>query len=158
MAVALLALFVALGGTSYAAITLSKNSVKSRHIARGEVKRSDIGRDAVNSARVKDFTLAASDFREGELDPGPLSVTVRAVAGFDKLTAHCQTGERATGGGAHSPDGVVVGQGPTTQPLAFYAPPNEPPFVGYTPTGWSAAAETETGPAHVTAWVVCAAP
>jgi hypothetical protein len=52
----------------------------------------------------------------------------------------------------------VVGQGPTTEPLAFFAPPNEQPFVGYTPTAWSAAAETETGPAYVTAWVVCASP
>lgn len=85
-------------------------------------------------------------------------MTVRALAGHDEVTANCQPGERAVGGGAHSPDGVVVGQGPTTEPLAFFAPPNEQPFVGYTPTAWSAAAETETGPAYVTAWVVCASP
>jgi hypothetical protein len=32
--VSVIALFVALGGTSVAALTLSRNSVKSRHIAR----------------------------------------------------------------------------------------------------------------------------
>jgi hypothetical protein len=160
-------LFVVLGGSAYATVTLSKNSVKSKHIAQGEVKRSDVARDAVNSARVKDFTLVANDFKQGQLpvgpqgpkgDPGATSVTVRAVRGYDKVTANCQPGERATGGGAHSVNGIVVGQGPTGEPLAFYAPPNEPHYVGYTPTAWSAAAETDVGTADVTAWVVCAAP
>jgi hypothetical protein len=32
---ATVAVFVALGGSSYAAITLNKNSVKSRHIGKG---------------------------------------------------------------------------------------------------------------------------
>jgi hypothetical protein len=64
------------------------------------------------------------------------------VRGYDKVTANCQPGERATGGGAHSVNGIVVGQGADGEPLAFYAPPNEPHYVAYTPT----------------AWVVCAAP
>jgi hypothetical protein len=42
MLVALVALFVALGGSSYAAITLSKNSVRSKHIKNAQVKRADI--------------------------------------------------------------------------------------------------------------------
>lgn len=40
--VAYLALFVALGGTSVAAVSLSKNSVKSKHIKNGQVKRADL--------------------------------------------------------------------------------------------------------------------
>jgi hypothetical protein len=40
--VAYLALFVALGGTSVAAVKLSKNSVKSIHIKNGQVKRVDL--------------------------------------------------------------------------------------------------------------------
>jgi hypothetical protein len=40
--VAYLALFVALGGTSVAAVKLSKNSVKSSHIKNGQVKRVDL--------------------------------------------------------------------------------------------------------------------
>jgi hypothetical protein len=40
--VAYIALFVALGGTSFAAVQLARNSVKSRHIANGQVKRADL--------------------------------------------------------------------------------------------------------------------
>jgi hypothetical protein len=69
--VATLALFVALGGSSYAAGALSKNSVKSKHIGKGQVKRPDIGRNAVNSGKIKDFSLSATDFKAGQLPAGP---------------------------------------------------------------------------------------
>ena len=69
--VATLALFVALGGSSFAAVALTRNSVKSKHIANGQVKRSDIGRSAVTSPKVKDFSLLARDFRAGDLPAGP---------------------------------------------------------------------------------------
>lgn len=59
---ALLALFIALGGT---AIALSKNSVKSRHIAPKAVKRSDIKPGAVNSVRVKNGSLKQKDLNSG---------------------------------------------------------------------------------------------
>lgn len=68
---ATVAVFIALGGSSYAAITLTKNSVKSKHIAKGAVKRSDIGKRAVNSAKVADFSLLAKDFKSGQLPTGP---------------------------------------------------------------------------------------
>jgi len=71
MAVALLALFVALGGTSYSAITLSKNSVRSKHIVNGQVKRPDIARSAVTSRKVKDSSLLAKDFEPGQLPTAP---------------------------------------------------------------------------------------
>lgn len=71
MLVALLAVFIALGGTSYSAITLSKNSVKSKHIVNGQVKRPDIARSAVSSRKVKDFSLLAKDFEPGQLPTAP---------------------------------------------------------------------------------------
>jgi Collagen triple helix repeat (20 copies) len=64
------AVFVALGGSSYAAVTLSRDSVKSKHIARGQVKRSDIAPAAVRSAQVKDGSLLAKDFKPGQLAAG----------------------------------------------------------------------------------------
>jgi hypothetical protein len=70
MTVALVALFVALGGGSYAAVVLAKNSVRSKHIASGEVKRSDIAQNAVNSAGVADGSLLADDFKAGQLPAG----------------------------------------------------------------------------------------
>ena len=56
MIVALLALIVALGGTSYAAVQLSKNSVLSKHIKSGEVKRPDLAKNAVASRTVARMT------------------------------------------------------------------------------------------------------
>jgi hypothetical protein len=58
--IATLALFIALGGGSYAAVQLSKGQVKARHIAK----------NAVNSAKVKDGSLLAKDFRLGQLPEG----------------------------------------------------------------------------------------
>jgi hypothetical protein len=68
---ATLALFIALGGSSYAAISLSNNSVKSKHIAKGAVKRSDIAKNAVNTSKVADASLLATDFASGQLPGGP---------------------------------------------------------------------------------------
>ena len=58
--VSLIALFVALGGTSYAAVTLKKNSVKGKHIAR----------NAITSPKVKNASLLAGDFAPGQLPRG----------------------------------------------------------------------------------------
>jgi len=68
---ATIALFVALGGSSYAAIALTKNSVKSKHIGKGQVKRPDLAKNAVQSAKVLDGSLRAADFQAGELPAGP---------------------------------------------------------------------------------------
>jgi hypothetical protein len=66
-AVGYLALFVALGGTgAWAAdkITsadIAKNAVRSKHIKRGNVKRSDLRSNAVNSAKVARSSLRGVD-------------------------------------------------------------------------------------------------
>jgi hypothetical protein len=54
---ATVAVFVALSGSSYAAISLRDNSVKSRHIAKGQVRSSDVA----------DGSLVAGDFHAGLL-------------------------------------------------------------------------------------------
>ena len=59
--VSLIALFVALGGTSVAAVTLKKNSVRSKHIRNGQVQSVD----------VKDASLRAQDFGPSQLPAGP---------------------------------------------------------------------------------------
>jgi hypothetical protein len=60
MVVACIALAVALGGTSYAAIKLPKNSVGTRQLKK----------NAVTSPKVKDRSLLARDFRPGQLPRG----------------------------------------------------------------------------------------
>ncbi|MFN8151883.1 MAG: hypothetical protein U0R24_12265 [Solirubrobacterales bacterium] len=58
--IAIVALFVALGGTSYAAATLPKDSVDSKQIQKGAVK----------SPEVADGSLKAKDFKAGSLPQG----------------------------------------------------------------------------------------
>jgi len=66
-----LALFVALGGVSWAAVTLPKNSVGSKQIKSRAVTSAKLGNSAVSSAKVKDGSLLALDFKTGELPKGP---------------------------------------------------------------------------------------
>src|SRR4051794_28056750 len=73
-AVAYLALFVALGGTSYAAIKLPANSVGSKQIRR----------NAVTSAKVKNGTLRATDFARGVQLAGPAGAPGAAGAAGPK--------------------------------------------------------------------------
>ena len=61
MVVACLALTIALGGTSYAAVNLPRNSV-------GAVQ---LKKNVVTSAKVKNFSLLRADFKRGQLPAGP---------------------------------------------------------------------------------------
>ncbi len=76
-AIALLALFIALGGTSYAAVTVARNSVGTTQLKTGAVTTSKLADAAVTSAKVKDGALTQRDFAAGQLlvgpagDPGP---------------------------------------------------------------------------------------
>jgi hypothetical protein len=60
MVVAVIALIVALGGTSYAALKLAKNSVGTKQL-KG---------NAVTSPKVRDRSLLAHDFKAGQLPAG----------------------------------------------------------------------------------------
>ena len=59
MAVALLALFVALGGTATAAKVMITSS---KQIKKGTVSRSDLARNAVDGTKVLDGSLSTADF------------------------------------------------------------------------------------------------
>ena len=64
MVVALLALFVAMGGTGYAALNLPRNSVGAKQLKK----------NAVRSSKVKDRSLRARDFARGQLPRGKQGV------------------------------------------------------------------------------------
>lgn len=70
MLVALAALFVALGGVSYAA--LAKDSVRSKHIKNGQVKSVDVANNAIRGA----------DVDEASLGPVPRAIDADAVGGL----------------------------------------------------------------------------
>ena len=70
--VSTLALFIALGGGAYA-LSLGKNDVKSRHIAKGAVKSSDVAQNTLKGADVKQDSLKGSDILESTFDIGQFS-------------------------------------------------------------------------------------
>jgi hypothetical protein len=70
MAVALIALFVALGGSGYAAVKISGANLTNRSVAGKKLKKS-----AVTGKEVKNRSLGAADFKVGQLPAGPQGPT-----------------------------------------------------------------------------------
>lgn len=73
--ISLVALFVALGGTTYAAATIGSaqiknNSIRGKDIRKSAVTTSDIKNNAVRSADVRNGSLQAGDFASGQLPAG----------------------------------------------------------------------------------------
>ena len=62
--IATVALFIALGGSAYA---LSRDTVESKHIVKGEVRSSDLENDGVKSKDVLDGDLGPEDIGENVL-------------------------------------------------------------------------------------------
>lgn len=72
MVVACVALLVALGGTSVAAVSqLARNSVGPAQLQFGAVTNPKIRNNAVNSAKVANRSLRSVDFGPGQLPAGP---------------------------------------------------------------------------------------
>lgn len=103
---ATVAVFLALGGGAYAATQLPKNSVGTKQIKN----------NAVNSAKVKDGTLLAKDFRAGQLRSGPQGA--RGPQGLRGQTG--QTGPPGQTGptGAPGQTGQTGPAGPTASASA----------------------------------------
>jgi hypothetical protein len=65
LVISIVALSVAIGGSAYAALKLPKNSVGTKQIKA----------NAVTSAKVKNRSLVAKDFKAGQVPAGPQGVT-----------------------------------------------------------------------------------
>jgi Collagen triple helix repeat (20 copies) len=105
------AVFIALGGSSYAAVTLTKDSVKSRHVKNGAIKRADLGGNAVTGDKVKDHSLSVQDFAPGQMPGGAQGPA--GPPGHDG-----QAGPQGPQGepGARGPEGDTGPQGPQGEP------------------------------------------
>jgi len=66
-----IAVFIALGGASYAAVNLPKNSVGTKQLKKKSVGTKQLKGNAVNSNKVKNFSLRANDFKRGQIPSGP---------------------------------------------------------------------------------------
>lgn len=75
LAISLIALFVAMGGTSYG---LARNSIDSREIRNNDVRSSDIKNNDVRSKDVRNGALLAKDFKAGQLPAGAQGATGQA--------------------------------------------------------------------------------
>jgi hypothetical protein len=72
-----IALFVALGGTSYAAVTLPSNSVGRAQIKTGGVGKSEIGSNTVGSSEIRGSSITAPDVKTSAV--GPSEVRANAI-------------------------------------------------------------------------------
>jgi hypothetical protein len=73
MIVACIALLVALGGTSVAAVSqLARNSVGTPQLKNRAVTNPKLANNAVNSSKVRPRSLLRSDFAPGQLPAGPV--------------------------------------------------------------------------------------
>jgi hypothetical protein len=164
MVVALVALVLALGGTSYAAVTLPRNSVGDRQIRAGAVRSSEVKN---RSLRAADLSLSARRFLRGQRGPagppGPPGaagtgtgaaalaltyVTAPGTVTFGNVTgaaAECPAGRRVTGGGARVDSGTDVSV------RESYPSPNN--------TGWTVRVGNDdaSGTATYTVFAICAA-
>lgn len=105
MVVSCVALGVALGGTSYAASRIPDKSVGQAALRNGSVGSTQLKKNAVDGSKVRDGTLTAKDLKSGVIPAAGTSV-VRQASGdmvaagtVGAVSAACQPGERATGGG-----------------------------------------------------------
>jgi len=83
LAISLIALFVAMGGTSYG---LARNSIDSREIRNNDVRSSDLRNNDVRSKDVRNGSLLSKDFKSGQLPAGAQGATgapgPRGLQGF----------------------------------------------------------------------------
>ena len=172
-AVAWVALFVALGGVSYAAVRIPANSVGTRQLKK----------NAVTNSRVKAHSLTSRVFKRGTLlrgatgatgaqglkgntgstgptgPSGATNVSVFASAPVTTptnseatATANCPAGSKATGG-----SGQALG---STNHLKASNPSTASgnAVTTGTATSWSAVGEAGATAGTITAYVVCASP
>ena len=179
MIVACAALFLATTGTGVAVVNalpkgsvgtkqLKNNAVISSKVKNRSLKAIDLANNAVDSSKVKNRSLKAIDFALGQLPTGPTGATgatgatatnvvkrtAKGVYGtsFSKVTASCNSGEVATGGGADWDASTSDGW-----PVVAYSVP-DPYTATAAPTGWAVEIDNISGSGGVQAiaWVLCA--
>ena len=177
MLVAILALFLAVGGVGYAATTIGSAQIKNNSIRSADVRDGTLAPKDL-SPKTRSVIRAANGARgrtgarglEGATGPvGPAaaagatnvvartnSVSVPAVSTGSAIV-QCLPGERATGGGGGLPAGagtrILVQSGPIDISGSL------PIAAGSVPTGWRVDVDNTTGLAlNAVANAICAAP
>lgn len=131
MVVAIIALVIALGGTSYAVSRVPARSVGSLQLRNGAVTRAKIAKNAIDSSKVALNALTGFDINEKKLKKVKSALVAdraTAAVGLDKVvyksaggtvgpgtaasaTANCDSGQHAVAGGAKVDDANNEGVG-----------------------------------------------
>ena len=163
---ATLALIVALGGTSYAAVVLPRNSVGSEQLKKGAVTNSKLRTNAVTSGTVRNGSLRANDFKAGQLPAGqagpagPAGATnivsrrvpspPVAAGAIGAVRLACNPAERAITAGLQSDADLLN---------IFSITESFPITTSDVPTGWYLEARnTASSSDRFVAFLVCAKP
>ena len=130
-----IAVFIALGGTGYAAVKLPKNSVGSK----------ELKSNAVSSSKVKNGSLTKSDFRASDLPVGPAGAQgAQGPQGLQGLKGDPGTNGTNGANGADGADGApgTVGAATTVffQAPADLADGNNMSYGAFCPAGKQAIA------------------
>jgi hypothetical protein len=151
---ATLALFVALGGSSYAALKITGRDVRNNSLTGRDI-RSLTTKDVTDgSLRARDLDPSFSRNTEYVVRSHPIAMGVPGGAGSAQNrslteTARCEPGEHATGGG--------VGPFNESDVVAL----SRPAATGPNPTGWTGAVvtpgESRIFPGGIV-YAVCASP
>jgi hypothetical protein len=174
---ATIAVFLALGGVSYAAFTLPKNSVGSRQIKRGAVNSAKITREAVGGGNIKRGAVGGDKIKLGTIPPAAIqggaltkdqsrtivvSQTISKALVKDSFVTGkvmCPDGYQALSGGV-DPKNVFQAKVSVSAPLIEGVEPQLKPDGQYGPaSGWYGAVTTQgaTGSTPgVVLQVVCA--
>ena len=78
--VSVIAVFIALGGTGYAAFKLPKNSVGTKQLKKNSVTTAKIKKKAVTAVKVKDGTLTGKQINLSTLGTVPTAQTANTLA------------------------------------------------------------------------------
>jgi hypothetical protein len=93
--VSVIALFVALGGASYAAVTLPKNSVGPKQIKKRAVRGKHINKNAVSSSKIQSNAITGSKIADGAV--GSSEVFDNSLTADDLADASVGSAELADG-------------------------------------------------------------
>ena len=122
---ATIAVFIALGGSSYAALHLPRNSVGTKQIRTGAVRSSDVRNGALQP---KDFSAKARQALAGAAGPqGPAGPAGPAGPGAVKYfasvlpTGRMVRGNATSGGRATDPGTYVIGFADSVSSCSYFA-------------------------------------
>jgi hypothetical protein len=158
--IATLALFIALGGASYAAIKLPKNSVGAKQLKKGAVTPAKLSK-AAKGTLVGQVGLPGPVGPRGPVGPegprganGASNVVVRIGPEENGSEAFCKPGEVAVGGGAIATEANTLLY--ASLPIDAAGELSE---EGAAAVGWFAgAAPSAGGEGESQAYVLCASP